>query len=164
MHDLSLYLLDVLENSLRAGAGAVAVTIAADRAADSLTIAVEDDGPGLPVTPDEALDPFFTNKKEKKTGLGLSLFRQAAEAAGGGLEVGRSDGLGGVAVRAWMSLRNVDRPPFGDVAASILTMVATNPDVEFVVRLSDDGERLEVRGSELPRRLPELVAYQKTLS
>jgi hypothetical protein len=43
-------------------------------------------------------------------------------------------------------------------------MVATNPDVEFVVRLSDDGERLEVRGSELPRRLPELVAYQKTLS
>ena len=73
MHDLSLYLLDVLENSARAGAGTVAVTIAADRSADTLTIVVEDDGPGLPVTPDEALDPFFTTKKEKKTGLGLSL-------------------------------------------------------------------------------------------
>ena len=164
MHDLSLYLLDVLENSARAGAGTVAVTIAADRAADTLSIAVEDDGPGLPVTPDEALDPFFTTKKEKKTGLGLSLFRQAAEAAGGGLEVGVSEELGGVAVRASMSLRNVDRPPFGDVATSILTMVATNPEVEFVVSLSDDGERLELRGSELPRRLAELVAYQEALS
>ena len=164
MHDLSLYLLDVLENSVRAGAATVAVTIAADHAADTLAIAVEDDGPGLPVTPDEALDPFFTTKKEKKTGLGLSLFRQAAEAAGGDLEVGVSDALGGVAVRASMSLGNVDRPPFGDVATSILTMVATNPEVEFVVSLSDDGERLELCGSELPRRLAELVAYQEALS
>ena len=62
-------------------------------------------------------------------------------------------------MRATMSLGNVDRPPLGDVATSILTMVATNPEVEFVVSLSDDGERLELRGSELPRRLAELVAY-----
>ena len=127
MHDLSLYLLDIIENSVRAGATRIRVGVAADRAADSLEITVEDDGPGLPVTPRQALDPFYTTKKGKKTGLGLSLFRQAAEAAGGGLSVGRSADLGGVAVRAWMGLGNVDRPPLGDVATSILTMVATNP-------------------------------------
>jgi hypothetical protein len=164
MHDLSLYLLDIIENSVRAGATRIRVGVAVERAADALEITVEDDGPGLPVTPGQALDPFYTTKKGKKTGLGLSLFRQAAEAAGGGLSVGRSDDLGGVAVRAWMGLGNVDRPPLGDVAISILTMVATNPQVDFAVDLADGDERTLLRGSELPQRLPALVAYQEALT
>jgi hypothetical protein len=164
MHDLSLYLLDILENSLRAGAKRIRVCVAADRAADSLLITVEDDGPGLPVSPREALDPFFTTKKDKKTGLGLSLFRQAAEAAGGGVCVGHSADLGGTVVRARLSLSHVDRPPLGDVATSILTMVATNPEVDFSVDLVDGDERTSLRGSELPQRLPALVAYQQTLT
>ena len=164
MHDLSLYLLDIIENSVRAGATRIRVSVAAERAADVLEITVEDDGPGLPVTPGQALDPFYTTKKGKKTGLGLSLFRQAAEAAGGGLRVGRSDDLGGVAVRAWMTLGHVDRPPLGDVALSILTMVATNPQVDFAVDLADGEERTLLRGSELPQQLPALVAYQEALT
>ena len=164
MHDLSLYLLDVIENSVRAGASVVATTIVADRVAGTLVIDVQDDGPGLPVQAEAAMDPFYTTKQHKKTGLGLSLFRQAAEDAGGGLTVGRSDELGGVAVHAWLALDNVDRPPLGDVATSILTMVATNPDIDFRVHLVDGDERVEVRGSELPQRLPALVAYQQTLT
>jgi hypothetical protein len=164
MHDLSLYLLDVLENSVRAGATVIATTIVVDRAGDALTICVEDDGPGLPVDPQQALDPFFTTKKDKKTGLGLSLFRQAAEGAGGDLEVGRSDELGGARVSARMSLADVDRPPLGDVAASIATMVVTNPEVEFRVAVSDDGTRISLRGPEVPQRLAELVAFQQALT
>jgi len=163
MHDLSLYLLDILENSVRAGATVVATCISADRLRDELTIGVEDDGPGLPVEPEQALDPFFTTKAHKKTGLGLSLFRQAAEAAGGGLSVGRSDTLGGVAVRAWMKLGDVDRPPLGDVAATIATMVVTNPEVEFRVDVADGGETSSLRGAEVPGGLPALVAFQEAL-
>jgi signal transduction histidine kinase len=163
MHDLSLYLLDILENSVRAGATVVATTIVADRAADELSIAVEDDGPGLPVEPEQALDPFFTTKSNKKTGLGLSLFRQAAEAAGGGLSVGRSQDLGGVSVRAWMRLGDVDRPPLGDVAASIATMFATNPEIEFRVHLEDDGARTSLRGPDIPARFSELTTFQEAL-
>jgi len=164
MHDLSLYLLDILENSVRAGATTVAVSVVADRRADTLTITVEDDGPGLPVTPDEALDPFFTTKEGKRTGLGLSLFRQAAEAGGGGLEVDRSMTLGGVAVRAWMGLTNVDRPPLGDVATTIALMVVTNPAVEFTVEVVDGDENLHVCGGQLKQRLPDLVRYQKAVA
>ncbi len=164
MHDLSLYLLDILENSVRAGATVIATRITADRVAGTLAIDVQDDGPGLPVQPEAALDPFFTTKERKKTGLGLSLFRQAAEEAGGGLTVGRSAELGGVQVHAWLGLDNVDRPPLGDVAASILTMVATNPQIDFRVDLTDDDAHVEVRGSELPGRLPTLVAYQEALT
>lgn len=163
MHDLSLYLLDILENSVRAGATVIATTIVADRAADEIAMRVEDDGPGLPVEPEQALDPFFTTKADKKTGLGLSLFRQAAEAAGGGLTAGRSDELGGVRVDAWMRLADVDRPPLGDVAASIATMVVTNPDIEFRVDLDDDGARTTLRGLEIPARFTELTAFQEAL-
>jgi hypothetical protein len=163
MHDLSLYLLDILENSVRAGATVIATTIVADRAGDELRIAVEDDGPGLPVEPEQALDPFFTTKSNKKTGLGLSLFRQASEAAGGGLAVGRSDELGGVRVDAWMRLADVDRPPLGDVAASVATMVVTNPEIEFRVDLTDDGARTALRGPDVALHLAELVSFQEAL-
>jgi signal transduction histidine kinase len=164
MHDLSLYLLDVLENSVRAGATVIATTIVADRERDELSITVEDDGPGLPVEPEQALDPFYTTKSNKKTGLGLSLFRQAAEAAGGGLTVGRSGELGGVLVIARMSLANVDRPPLGDVAASIATMVVTNPEIEFRVDLTDGGTRTLLCGPDVPLRLAELVEFQQALT
>ena len=163
MHDLSLYLLDILENSVRAGATVISTSIVADRTRDELSILVEDDGPGLPVEPEQALDPFFTTKANKKTGLGLSLFRQAAEAAGGGLSVGRSGELGGAAVRAWMRLGDVDRPPLGDVAASIATMFATNPEIEFRVDLDQDGTRTSLRGPEIPARFSELTGFQEAL-
>jgi len=163
MHDLSLYLLDILENSVRAGATVIATSIVADRASDELSILVEDDGPGLPVEPEQALDPFFTTKANKKTGLGLSLFRQAAEAAGGGLSVGRSPDLGGASVRAWMRLGDVDRPPLGDVAASIATMLVTNPEIEFRVDLDQDGTRTSLCGPEIPQRFGELTAFQEAL-
>jgi signal transduction histidine kinase len=163
MHDLSLYLLDILENSVRAGATVIAVGVTADPSAGRLVMTVEDDGPGLPVSPEQVLDPFFTTKENKKTGLGLSLFRQAAEGAGGTFSVGRSETLGGVAVRAEMSLDDVDRPPLGDVATSLLAMVATNPSVDFRIELADGGERTSLHGSELPGRLPALVAFQKAV-
>lgn len=129
MHELSLHILDLLENAVRAGATRVRVSVAEDPAEDCLEIAVEDDGPGLPVSPEEAADPFYTTVGAKRTGLGLSLFRGAAEEAGGTLEVGPSE-LGGTAVRATMALDHVDRKPLGDLASSLLAIACTHPEVE----------------------------------
>lgn len=77
--------------------------------------------------------------------------------------MGRSGELGGVAVRAWMRLGDVDRPPLGDVAASIATMFATNPEIEFRVDLDQDGTRASLRGPEIPVRFSELTAFQEAL-
>jgi signal transduction histidine kinase len=152
MHDLSLYLLELIENSVRAGATTVVTTIVADRAGDHLTISVEDDGHGLKVTPDQALDPFYTTKQGKKTGLGLSLFRQDVESAGGTLAVDRSPALGGVAVSATMGLTHVDRPALGDVLSTLLVMVATNPEVDFRLEVADQGRRVTLRGTDISGR------------
>jgi len=163
LHDLSLYLLELLENSVRAGATVVATRVAADRAADTLTISVEDDGHGLRVAPEQALDPFYTSKTGKRTGLGLSLLRQEAEAAGGRLDVGASE-LGGAAVTARMAYSNIDRPPLGDLASSFLVMVATNPHVEFRLEVHNGDESFSLRGDELTRKSDVLVAFQQALT
>jgi len=138
MHDLSLYLLELLENSVRAGAGRVHIDLFMDRATDELRLAVDDDGHGLEAAPERVVDPFYTSKPGKKTGLGLSLLRAEAQAAAGDLSVGASPTLGGARVEAHMQLGHVDRVPLGDLAASIAVTAVTNPDVEFTVTLRGD--------------------------
>ncbi|HNT89402.1 MAG TPA: ATP-binding protein, partial [Candidatus Hydrogenedentes bacterium] len=72
MRELSLHILDLMENATRAGATVVYVGITENVAQDTLEIVVEDNGPGLPASSDAALDPFYTTKGGKRTGLGLS--------------------------------------------------------------------------------------------
>jgi hypothetical protein len=153
VHDLSLHILDLMENSIRAEATVIAVTVAADPERDRLTIAVEDDGRGLSVPAAVAADPFYTTKAGKRTGLGLSLFRDAAEQAGGSLVIGRSN-LGGAAVRAEMRLSHVDRAPLGDLAATLSSVVCTNPGLDVRCRLQVGDRAEEVRVSEIAKGLP----------
>jgi hypothetical protein len=138
MHDLSLYLLELLENSVRAGATTVSIALHVDHASDMLRLTVDDDGRGLQISPAKAVDPFYTTKTGKKTGLGLSLLKAEAEAADGVLFLGPSPLLAGARVEATMKLGHVDRPPLGDVATTIAVTAVTNPDIRFTVTLTGD--------------------------
>lgn len=148
MRELALHILDLIENALRALATTIVVTVAVDTREDQLRIAVDDNGPGLAVPPDVALDPFYTTKQGKRTGLGLSLFRAAAEQAGGRLALEKS-ALGGLAVSAVFTLSHVDRTPLGDLGESLGAIVLTRPDVDFRFRVCVDGAAHEVRVAEL---------------
>ena len=150
MREISLHIMDVIENSIRAQASMIAVTIAADVKRDVLRIVIEDNGTGLKVSPEAALDPFYTTKRGKRTGLGLSLFRAAAEQAGGRLTLGDSE-LGGVAVTAEMELSHIDRNPVGDLAATLSTLVCTNPEIDFRFRLVLGGRECRIRVPELAK-------------
>ncbi len=145
MRELSLHILDLVENSLRAGASIIAVSVEADAAADRLWIVVEDNGRGLKIAPEAAVDPFYTTKPGKRTGLGLALMKAAAEATGGRLTIGKSTlGPVGVAVTAEFGLTHVDRNPLGDLAGTLASLVCTNPGVEFrfSVRAGEQGGRV----------------------
>ncbi len=132
MREIALHILDLIENSLRAKATIVRVNIAADPARDWLAITIEDNGTGLQVTPEQVLDPFYTTKTAKRTGLGLSLFQAAAEAAGGRLTIGKSElGPVGVKVTVEMQLTHVDRTPLGDLSGTLAGVVSLNPQIDF---------------------------------
>jgi hypothetical protein len=77
-----------------------------------------------------ALDPFFTTKRGKPVGLGLSLFAQAARESGGEMEV-RSNPRRGTAVHARFGLTHPDRKPLGDLDKTLLVLRASHPEIEF---------------------------------
>jgi hypothetical protein len=131
MHDISLHLLDLIENSIAAGSSVVSIELDIDPHADTLRMVVDDDGTGLRTQPEEALNPFYTTKSHKHVGLGLSLLEAVAAQSEGSMTIGSAPELGGVRVEVRMCLSHIDRPPVGDLAATISTMVSAHPHVEF---------------------------------
>jgi anti-sigma regulatory factor (Ser/Thr protein kinase) len=152
LRELSLHILDLIENAVTAGASRIAVEITQETEWNLMRIMVEDDGPGLSVSAETAMDPFYTTKKGKKTGLGLSLFRFRIEQAGGELTLDRSS-LGGLMVRATMSLVHVDRNPLGDLASTISSVMAANPRLELSLRIRINGRERVIDSSEVTRQL-----------
>jgi signal transduction histidine kinase len=152
LRELSLHILDLIENALRAGATTIAVSLEQDIPEDRMVIRVEDDGPGLEIPQERALDPFFSTKPGKKTGLGLSLFRFRLEQAGGRLTLGRSP-LGGLEVRGEMALGHVDRSPLGDLATTLSGVVASSPGVELRCSLRAGERRWSASSRELEEEM-----------
>jgi hypothetical protein len=153
VEELSLHILDIAMNSVRAGATEVAVEVTEDRGRNVLTFVVRDNGCGM--TEDQLArihDPFFTTRDTRRVGLGIPLLKQAAEQAGGGLNVTSSPGKG-TTVEARFGLDHVDRPPLGDIAATIWTLVVTNPEIEVAYRHERDGACFALDTRELKTKL-----------
>jgi len=146
VEEISLHILDIAENSLRAGAKSVEILVARDRARDLLTIDIRDDGTGMDAeTLARVRNPFFTTK-HKKTGLGIPLLAQAAEQAGGGLTIDSVPGSG-THVSVTLQWSHIDRPKMGAMADTLLTMIAGHPELDLVYEERVDGDvfRLDTR-------------------
>jgi len=134
MFELSLHILDIVENSTRAGARNISIEIIEDKEGDLLSIEVRDDGSGMnESTLNKVLDPFFTTKTVRNFGLGLPMLAHAAETAGGRLVIESVAG-GGTRVLAEFHLSHIDRQPLGNMASTLATLVAGNADVDFLYR------------------------------
>jgi len=139
MKDLSMHILDIVENSTRAGARHVSIEVGEDTRKGIMTITITDDGRGM--TDEEvqrALDPFYTKKTERNVGLGLPMFKRTAEQCGGSLGI-QSKPCVGTRVQATFMLNHIDLPPMGDLNETLCVMMAGNPDVEFDVKYTVDG-------------------------
>ena len=132
MEDLSLHILDVVENSIRALAKRIEIRIEENIEKDRLTIEIEDNGQGMDEeTLKKALDPFFTTKATRRVGLGLPLLQQAARETGGKLEISSEVGKK-TRIRATFQYSHPDRKPLGDIKETLLTLAAGYPEVDFV--------------------------------
>ena len=165
MKELALHLLDVAKNSTAAGAGRVSVTL--DETPDGwLTVAIVDDGRGMdPEFLAQVTDPFTTTRTTRKVGLGLPLYRMAAEQTGGSLDIQSEVGRG-TAVTARFLRRHLDCPPLGDLAGTIALLIQGSPDMELTYRHTTPNGRLELSTAELreilgdvPLSEPEVFAW-----
>ena len=123
MRELSLHILDILQNSVEAGASQVALTIDEDLPGDRLSVVVTDNGRGMDAGQvARATDPFFTTRKTRHVGLGLPLLSAAAQHCGGGLTVQSTSGAGTM-VTATFQHSHIDRAPLGNIRDTLLAFV-----------------------------------------
>lgn len=132
MEELSLHILDIARNSIRANARNIEITV--HEASDKTTIEIKDDGQGM----DEnvltnVLNPFFTTRTTRKVGLGLSMYKMAAEMTGGSFDI-KSEINVGTKVVAIFNTDNIDCMPLGDIIGTILTLL--NSEEEFNLKFS----------------------------
>ena len=144
MQDLSLHILDIVENATKAGATLIEIDILEDNNKDLLQITIRDNGQGM----DEemlngATDPFVTTRTTRRVGMGLPLLEQAAKETGGNLLITSAPGKGTEVVATFQE-SHIDRRPVGDMGATLTTLIMGNPDLDFIYHSNLDGEEIEV--------------------
>ncbi|MGC9324228.1 MAG: ATP-binding protein [Desulfomonilia bacterium] len=139
MIELALHILDIAENSSRAEASLIEISIVEDTGQDMFSMEIRDNGVGMDAEMlEKAMDPFFTTKKVRRIGLGLPMLAQAANTTGGRFFIQSQPGAGTV-VRAEFRHSHIDRQPLGDVAGSITALILGNPDIDIVYTHTRNG-------------------------
>ncbi len=139
MRELSLNILDIAQNSISAGASLIELEVSENTSEQSLVIGIYDNGKGMSEEQVKSvIDPFFTTRTTRKVGMGIPLFKMAAEMTGGGLEISSTPNVG-TKVRATFKTDSVDFTPLGDVCSSVVMLITMNTDRDFVYRRALDG-------------------------
>ena len=141
MKDLSLHILDIVQNSISAKATFIEITIEENHQANTYFIRIKDDGSGMSQEMVEKVtDPYVTSRTTRKVGLGLPLLKMNAERTGGHLKITSEEGIG-TEVEALFIDDNIDRLPLGDMAGTIGSLASGNPLIEFIYTHTVDGEQ-----------------------
>ncbi len=140
MEDLSLHILDVVENSIEANASKIGIKIIEKNSKDLLVIEIKDNGRGMnKETINKVLDPFYTTRTTRKVGLGLSLLAQAAKESNGDFEINSKPGVG-TEVKASFQYSHIDCKPIGDMNDTLVTLIISHPEIDFIYEYQNEDE------------------------
>ena len=141
MRELSLNVLDIAQNSVSANASLIEIELIESTENNELLIGIYDNGKGM--TPEQVQsvrDPFFTTRTTRKVGMGIPLFKMAAEMTGGELDIESQVGVG-TKVKALFKTDSIDFTPIGDMCSTVVMLVTMNLHIDFVyTRKVDDRE------------------------
>lgn len=170
MTELSLHILDIVQNSIRANATNIQVIIEENSNKNLYIIEITDNGDGMTSEIlNQVTNPFFTTRTTRNVGLGLSLFKQSAEQCGGSMEI-ISEPQIGTTVKTIFELNNIDRPKLGDIAGTMTLLIGANPQIHFLyihrTNLSDfefDTKEVNEELDGTPINHPDILKTLKTL-
>ncbi|GAK56959.1 histidine kinase [Candidatus Vecturithrix granuli] len=153
MKELSLHILDIVQNSTRAQATEVAIEIIEDFRQNLLKIVIKDNGTGIKK---EALstitNPFSTSRTTRRVGLGLSLLKAAAEQCRGEMTIESEEGKG-TTVTAAFEHDHIDRVPLGDIVSTLIGIMIGNPDVDVYYRHCVNDKVFEIHTKAIKEEL-----------
>lgn len=163
MRDISLHVLDIMQNSTAAKASLIKVSILVEPETGMLEVVIEDNGCGMDsVLLARVTDPFSTTRTTRKVGLGIPLFKASAEQSGGSFNITSYKGVG-TAVTAIYMIDHIDRPPLGDMAGIITDMAAANSIIEIQLLLECGGKQFIFNSHEVSQILGEVPLTEFTV-
>ena len=131
MEDLSLHILDIVENSIRAGSSKVEINLDEKMEEGVLLLNIKDNGSGMDAATLKIVsNPFFSTKEKKSFGLGISLLRQAALDTEGSFKIDSKEGIG-TELKADFNKEHPDMKPLGDIKLTIKMLRLSHPEIEF---------------------------------
>lgn len=153
MRDLSLHILDIVQNSIKANASAVKVIISEKAESKHLILEIKDNGIGM----DNDLlikvdDPFTTSRITRKIGLGIPLLKESAIKCEGEFNIFSERNIG-TKVFATFLISHIDRLPIGDIGDTMITVISANPNIRFVLILKSSKGYFEIDTEEIKRQL-----------
>ena len=164
MKTLSYHILDIVQNSINAGADLIEISISENDKEGLFTIAIGDNGVGMDgETLRKAIDPCFSTRKERSVGLGLSLLNQNAERTGGNFSIDSTPGKG-TRVKAEFVKDHLDCPAEGDLAGTIHQMIVFNPGKDFVYRHNKNSVGFEIDSRQIKEVLDNLPFHHPEIS
>lgn len=153
MKEIALHMLDIAENSVRAGAGNIIISFYRNENKKLLILKIEDNGVGM--SEDlvmKSADPFFTSRRTRDIGMGIPLFKQQAEMTGGFLEIESKKGKG-TGLKAEFHYDHTDIQPLGDIAGSWVILASSHPAVEWQLNCKTSVAGFELNSNAIKKEL-----------
>ena len=153
MEDISLHILDVVENCITAKASRIEVKITEDTAENLLTVEMNDNGKGMSEELlENATDPFYTTRTTRKVGLGIPLLAQSARESNGDISVKSKIGEG-TFIKATFQYNHIDRRPLGDIGQTMIILIMSNPDIDFLYEHKKNDKSYTLDTAEMKKEL-----------
>ncbi len=160
MKELSLHILDVVQNSIAAGGDFIIISIDEDLHKDLFTIQITDNGCGMDKDYAEKIkDPFTTGRKSRKVGLGIPLLYAASERCDGDLTIQSKKGEGTI-ITAVLKHSHIDRAPLGDMVNTIKMLIVCNSEVEFLYKHKINENEFNFDTREIKRILGDVPIHE----
>lgn len=156
MKELSLHILDIAKNSVKAKASVIEIIISEDEETNLLTIEIKDNGCGMSKEfLEKVRDPFSTTRTTRKVGMGIPLFEAAAVQCGGYVDITSEEGVG-TEFKVVFEYNHIDRAPLGDMPGTMQVLISGSPEIDFIYRHEKNGKVFNMDTRELRQVLGEV--------
>lgn len=153
MKEMSMHILDIATNSVRAQASNIEILVKEDLINNKFVFEIKDDGKGMPEEMVKSLsDPFTTSRTLRKVGLGIPLLTQNCQMCGGDVKIESEVGVG-TTLLSYLEYDNIDRPPLGDIASTVMGLITSNEAINIKYVHEYNDQSFDVSTEELKEAL-----------
>lgn len=151
MRELSLNVLDIAENSVKAGAKLIKISVKVTQ--NIIEIVISDNGKGMSKEfLSKVTDPFTTTRNTRKVGMGIPLFKMAAETAGGSFEIESRENIG-TTVTACFQKDHIDTPPIGSLEDTLTALIAADSEIDYMFEYALENDKFVLDTREIKKML-----------